>query len=389
MWILVEHAPVRADVTALDVLLFANGRHPTRRQPGGARADQLGQAATQFELGFGSFDVEVLLEQVPRLHEVLVRVFFDLAEEGGVEGVRGLQGGDVLALEDLDGLVLVQVDDGQAPQLAEIQARDHLLEGLLARSRRVAVDDDVVGRSRQDDVLVVKGPVLAVDSDGHVGGEVEVRDLGDGSAVFHVGGVAARAEDAADAHRVVGVGGGDQRAGRVVDERGQLDGQAARGEGGFEERDDVVAFDAFDVETLGPALQHAVVNVVLLRGVGKGEAEGDGVQVLVFVVVLDELLQAVGNVFPELVRLAGLELFGHAVFGLDNVELAFFFGQDDFADAEIRAAHVEGEEGAGFVACWVAHNPGWVHRLDSELLLAHHSCEPPGRRGSLCYRLQH
>ena len=124
-----------------------------------------------------------------------------------------------------DVLVFVQVDDDKPEDLAEIQAGDHLFEGLLARSRGGFVDDVVVGGEGEDDVVVVEGAVLAVDGHGHVGGKVQVGDLLDGAAVFHVRGVAAGAEDAADAHGGVGVGGGDEGAGCVVDEGGEGNGQ--------------------------------------------------------------------------------------------------------------------------------------------------------------------
>ena len=58
-------------------------------------------------------------------------------------------------------------------------------------------------------MFVVEGAVFAVDGDGHVGGEVEVGEFGDGATVFHVGAVATGAEDAADLHGVVGVCGCD------------------------------------------------------------------------------------------------------------------------------------------------------------------------------------
>lgn len=173
----------------------------------------------------------------------------------------------------MDVFVVVQVDEDEAEELAEVEAGDHLLEGLLPRAGGFLVDDDVVGRAGEDDVLVVEGAVFAVDGDGHVGVEVHVCDLADRAAVLHVGGVAAGAEDAADLHGVVGVVGGDEGAGRVVDQGAEFDGELALLQGGIEEGGDVFAFDAGNVETLGPALEDAMVDVILRGRVGKGEAQ--------------------------------------------------------------------------------------------------------------------
>lgn len=41
--------------------------------------------------------------------------------------------------------VLVEVDEDEAEELAEVETRDHLLEGLLTWSRGLFVDDYVVG----------------------------------------------------------------------------------------------------------------------------------------------------------------------------------------------------------------------------------------------------
>jgi len=394
--VLGEDGAVRADVAPLDVLLLADGRDAAGGEARGAGADQLGQAAAQLELGLGGPDAELALEQLPRLLQVLERVLLDGGEEGGVERVGLAQLGRVLALEDEAGLVVDQVDQDQAEDLAQVETGGHLLKGLLAGAGGVAVDDDVVLGARQDDVLVVEGAVLAVDGDGHVRGQAHVGDLGDGADVLHVRGVDAGAEDAADLDLGVRVRGGDERSGGVVDQRGDLDGQALQdigsahdshirvGEGRnmlictgsgvplthpllqdlLEEGHDVLALDAVNVEALGPALQDAVVDVVLGGRVGEGEAEGQGAQLLAVVVLLDELLQAVGQVLPQLLGGAGLELLGHAVLGLGDVEAALLLGQDDLADAQVGAAHVEGEEGPLLVAGGEAHDPGDVHRLE-------------------------
>ncbi len=272
MRVLVEDAPVRAHMAGLDILLLADRRNAARRQPRRARADEFGQPTTEFQLRFRDGEAEGAEHQVGGLGEVLEGVFLDAGEEGGVHRIGFAELGDVLVLEDVDVFVVVQVDEDEAEELAEVEAGDHLLEGLLPGAGGLFVDDEVVGCAGQDGVLVVEGAVFAIDGDGHVGVEVQVRDLADRATVLHVGGVAAGAEDAADLHGAVGVVGGDEGAGRVVDQGAEFDGELALLQGGIEERGDVFAFNAGDVEAFGPTLEDTVVDVVLRGGVGEGEA---------------------------------------------------------------------------------------------------------------------
>ena len=80
-------------------------------------------------------------------------------------------------------------------------------------------------------------------------------------------------------------------------------------------------------------------------------------------VVFNELLQAVGNVLPELLRLTSFQLLGHSVLGLYDLEFTLIFWQDDLADAEIGSSHVQGKECAFLVASRVSQNPSRIHRL--------------------------
>ena len=206
--VLVEHTPVGADVAGVDVFLAQDRRDAAGGDARGAGADEFREPAAEFEFGFGGVDRELGGEFVVGFLEVLEGVFFDEAEERGVEGVGLAELVDVLGLEE-EVLVVVQVDEDQAEDLAEVEARDHFFEGLLAGPGGVFVDFDVVGGHGEDEVVVVEGAVLAVDGHGHVGGEVHVGEFGDGAAVFHVGGVAAGAEYAAYFHGLVGICGGD------------------------------------------------------------------------------------------------------------------------------------------------------------------------------------
>jgi len=141
------------------------------------------------------------------------------------------------------------------------------------------------------------------------------------------------------------------------------------GKGSLEGRNDILALDTVNIKTLCPSLEDTVVNILLSGRVREGETEGKLVQLLTFVVVLDELLQAVGDVTPELLGSAALQFFGHAVLGLDNVEFALGLWQVDFANTEVGAAHVEGEKGTGLVTSRKTHAPSGVHRLSSKALV--------------------
>ena len=138
-------------------------------------------------------------------------------------------------------------------------------------------------------------------------------------------------------------------------------------QGSLEQRNNVLALDTSDVETLGPTLQNTLVDVVLRGRVGESETKGQVVNDLVAVAVvsLDELVEAVGDVVPELIAVSGLELLGHAVLGLNDVELRLLVGQGDLTDTEVGATHVECEIGACLVAIGEGHDPCWVHGLIS------------------------
>ena len=370
---LVKHRTIGTDVCSLVVLLLADSRNTTRTKSGGASTDELSETTDKLELRPVRLDAHLLDEDVVSLLQVLEGVVLDVGEEGGVERVGLLQRADVGTLEELDLGLLVQVDEDQAEELTKVETGNHLLESLLAGARRLLVDDHVVAGAREDLVLVVEGAPLAVDGNLLVGVKLHVGELGDVAAGLHVGGVATSAEDATNSHLRVRVGTSYQGSGGVVDQGSKLDGHTALLEGLFERRDNVLALDTVNVEALGPALEHAVVDVVLAGGVGEGEAERKLVELLALVVVLDELLEAVGDVAPELLGVAGLELLGHAVLGLDDVELALLLGEVDLADTEVGAAHVKGEERTGLVAGREAHAPGRVHgdvtALDGETLL--------------------
>ena len=144
MRVFVKDRAVGADVAGFDILLLADAGDAAGGQTSGAGADELGEAATEFAFGFGRGEGEVFAEEVFGLGQVLVGVFFDHGEEGGVEGVRFFELGDVLAVED-EVFVFVEVDEDETEDFAEVEAGDHFFEGLLAGAGGFAVDDAVVG----------------------------------------------------------------------------------------------------------------------------------------------------------------------------------------------------------------------------------------------------
>ena len=370
---LVKHRTIGTDVSSLVVLLLADSRNTTRTKSGGASTDKFGKTTEKLKLRPSGLDSHLVDEDVVSLLQVLEGVVLNVGEERGVKGVGLLQRADVGTLEELDGRLLVKVDEDQTEELAKVKTGDHLLEGLLAGARRLLVDDHIVAGAGEDLVLVVESAPLAVDGDLNVGVHLHVSKLGNVTEGLHVGSVAASTEDTADPHLRIRVGTSYQGSGGVVDQGSKLDGHAALLESLLERRDDVLALDAVDVEALGPTLENTVVDVVLAGGVGEGETERKLVELLALVVVLDELLKAVGDIAPKLVGVAGLELLGHAVLGLDDIELALLLRQVDLTNTEVGATHVKGKERTGLIAGREAHAPGRVHgdvtALDGETLL--------------------
>jgi hypothetical protein len=111
-----------------------------------------------------------------------------------------------------------------------------------------------------------------------------------------------------------------------------------------------------------------VIDVLLSSWVREGETEGQLGQVLVLVMELDELLQAVGDVLPQLLSSTGTELFRHLIFRLGNIEGALLVGQGDLANTQVGAAHVEGKVGTLFVSIGETHDPGNIHGLNTWLV---------------------
>ena len=101
------------------------------------------------------------------------------------------------------------------------------------------------------------------------------------------------------------------------------------------------------------------------KAFSKGGTKGKLVELLTLVVVLDELLQTIGDVAPKFVSSTGLELFRHAVLGLDDVELALLLRQVDLTNTEVGAAHVKCKESPGLMTSGEAHTPGRVHGLSA------------------------
>lgn len=95
-----------------------------------------------------------------------------------------------------------------------------------------------------------------------------------------------------------------------------------------------------------------MVYVVLSCRVREGKSKMHIGRMLAAMVRLNELLEAVCNILPKLIGFASLELLGHAILGLDDVELGLFISQNDLADPKIGSAHVKSQEGSSLVAIW-------------------------------------
>jgi hypothetical protein len=359
--VLVKHRSVGTNVSSLVTLLLADSSDTTGRQTCSTSTDKLGETADQLELGLVALEVELAAHQLSGLGQVLERILLNGGKDRGVNVVRLLELVDALTLEHV--LSVVHIEQDETEDLTKVQTSNHLLKGLLTRTRRLLVDLLVVLGERQNLVFVVESTVLAVNGDRELGVKVHVSQLRNGTAVLHVSSVTSGTEDTSDLHLGVGVSRGDQSTSGVVDQSSKLDGDTALGQSLLEGRNNVLTLNAVNVEALGPSLQNTVVDVVLSGRVGEGETKRKLVKLLALVVVFDELLQTIGDVAPKLVGGTGLELLGHAVLGLDDVELSLLLGQVDLTDTEVGAAHVEGEESAGLVTSGETHTPGRVHGL--------------------------
>lgn len=178
MRVLGEDGAVGTNMARVDILLLADGGDTAGGEARGAGTDELGQTADHLQLGRCGLDAQLALDDLLGVLEVLVGVFFDGGQDGRVEEVGLAQVGGVLVAEDEARFVVDDVEEGEAEDLAEVQACGHLFEGLLAWTRGFAVDGVVVFGEGEDDVLVVEGAVFAVDGHGHVRGEVQVGDFG-------------------------------------------------------------------------------------------------------------------------------------------------------------------------------------------------------------------
>jgi hypothetical protein len=122
-------------------------------------------------------------------------------------------------------------------------------------------------------------------------------------------------------------------------------------EGSVQHGDDILSLYSGNVESLGPSLKDALINVILCGRVRKGETKREGINAgAITMVSLNKLLKAVCNIFPKFIRIASLELLWHTVLGLKNVEFGFLLGQGNLAHAQVGAAHVKSKKRAGLVA---------------------------------------
>lgn len=120
-------------------------------------------------------------------------------------------------------MVVMEVHHNQSENLAQVQTGDHLFEGLLTRTRRVLVDDNIILGARENFVLIIKSTPLAVDGHRRIRRQLHVGKFWNGAKVLHVRSIAARAKDTADLHLRVSICRRDESTSRIVDQRGNLD----------------------------------------------------------------------------------------------------------------------------------------------------------------------
>ena len=170
---------------------------------------------------------------------------------------------------------------------------------------------------------------------------------------FEVAGVLPRGVDRADVGIRLLVGGGEERGDGVVDDGDGDDvSRAAPCEGFFEQVVDDLALDALRRELLRPSDELGVVEVGLYRREGEGVTE----QVRRRAVALDGLVDEFGE---EVEHLFGSGAFSHIVVDarlgqglrrlLDDLIPAASV-QEDVQGAHVRAAEIEREEIADFLA---------------------------------------
>jgi hypothetical protein len=138
------------------------------------------------------------------------------------------------------------------------------LERLLARLVGRVIHDGVVLRAREVLVLerVERAP-LAIYPHLFRVVDAQVLDLGDVLNLLHVRGIAPCAENNSDLGARVDVVRGDERAGGVVDERRELDGQLVFLKRLAEHGGDVTALGVGCAEALGPPDELAMVDAFL------------------------------------------------------------------------------------------------------------------------------
>lgn len=144
-------------------------------------------------------------------------ILFDSREERRVQRVSFSHERNVLASKDVVAIV-VEVHQNKSEDLSQVEAGNHLLKGLLTRSRRVPVNNLVELCSWKNFMLIIKSSPFTVDRHWRLWCQVHVGQFGDGADFFHISGVAPCSEDATYLHLGIGVGGSNQGSCSVVDQ---------------------------------------------------------------------------------------------------------------------------------------------------------------------------
>ena len=195
---------------------------------------------------------------------------------------------------------------------------------MLTWSWGFFIDGDIVLVSWQDDVFVVEGTVLTVD--GHQGRRWDIV----GKLTFQlwnvrddivVSTVDTGTEDDTHLGFTIGVQGGNQSTGSVVDQSDNVNWQVSLFDLLLQHWDNIVAFNVWDVETLGPSLQDTLVDLVLGSWEGESETQWQSLVATLWELLLDEGLQGISDEAPDFFWvLGGSHRTRQLVLGLSGVE---------------------------------------------------------------------
>ena len=240
------------------VSLVEKGSAGSGGHGGGTLADGVDQLKdTGAVLCSQALDTERSLEDTVDGRVAGIVVGLDGRHEQGFEGQAGLEGlGDLAAEELKDGVLLDQVDKGEADKLTHVKTRDHLLKLLESWDEGDGIDLLVV-LGLGEVLSLAHGVPLGVEDHLVAGGAVVLGDLG---GALDVGGVGAGGEDDSNLGRGRDVGVRDEGADGVVDDGRDGDGEVLASETALEQVLEVLAHNIGEIESLAHGQDLSAVN---------------------------------------------------------------------------------------------------------------------------------